>query len=111
MERAPKWAELRAFGERIELLGFEGMHPGKIVKAHLFQRPENSEATQILQMDHNPSHNDDRIVPDSAGRFAETLRFRLGLCSLRKAAHDDHDWRPGRRRAYMLNPDQKVAHR
>jgi hypothetical protein len=37
------------FGERVELLGFERMHPGKIVKGAPFSENATSENTQTLQ--------------------------------------------------------------
>src|SRR6266481_2828728 len=58
------------FAERIELMGFEGLNPGKIVKGAPFSAMASSETTQTLQ-DGNTIHRttSSALYRDSQGRF------------------------------------------
>src|SRR6476646_5330609 len=58
------------FGDRIELMGFEGLHPGKIVKGAPFSATASSDTTQTLQ-DGTTIHRttSSTLYRDSQGRF------------------------------------------
>src|SRR6267154_3334865 len=102
------------FGERIELLGFEGMHPGKVIKGAPFSATGNSETTQTLQ-DGTTIHrtNSTALYRDSAGRFRREVTLS-GLGPL-QASGKPHTMimigDPVAGVHYMLNPDKKVAHK
>jgi len=102
------------FGERIELLGFEGLHPGKVVKGAPFSATGNSETTQTLQ-DGTTIHrtNSTALYRDSAGRFRREVTLS-GLGPLQTSGKPHTMIMIGDPVAgvhYMLNPDQKVAHK
>ncbi|MCU1241231.1 MAG: hypothetical protein JWO71_1957 [Candidatus Acidoferrum typicum] len=102
------------FGERIELLGFEGLHPGKTVKGAPFSAIGNSVTTQSLQ-DGTTIHRttSTALYRDSAGRFRREVTLS-GLGPL-QASGKPHTMimigDPVAGVHYMLNPDQKVAHK
>ena len=102
------------FGERIELLGFEGLHPGKVVKGAPFSATGNSEATQILQDGTTIHHTTTTaLYRDSAGRFRRDVTLS-GLGPLQTSGKPHTMIMIGDPVAgvhYMLNPDQKVAHK
>jgi hypothetical protein len=102
------------FGEGVELLGFEGMHGGKVVKGAPFSATATSDTTQTLQ-DGNTIHRTTKsnLYRDSEGRVRREITFS-GFGPLQA---------PGKPRTmimindpvagahYMLNPDDKVAHK
>jgi hypothetical protein len=102
------------FGEHIELLGFEGLHPGKVVKGAPFSATGSSETTQTLQ-DGTTIHrtNSTALYRDSAGRFRREVTLS-GFGPLQTSGKP-HTMiaiaDPVAGVHYMLNPDQKVAHK
>jgi hypothetical protein len=100
------------FGERVELLGFEGVHPGKIVKGAPFSATATTERTQTLA-DGTVIHRStsSALYRDGQGRSRREITFS-GIGPLENA---------GKSRTmisiadpvtgvhYMLEPDQKVA--
>jgi hypothetical protein len=105
---------LGPFGERIELLGFEGLHPGKVVKGVPFSATANSDTTQTLQ-DGTTIHrtNSTALYRDSAGRFRREVTLSgIGLLQTSGKPHTmiaiaD----PVAGVHYLLNPDKKVANK
>ncbi|HLZ92495.1 MAG TPA: hypothetical protein VKQ28_12330 [Candidatus Acidoferrum sp.] len=102
------------FGNRIELLGFEGMHPGKVVKGVPFSATANSETTQTLQdgttIHRNTSSN---LFRDSEGRFRREVTLS-GFGPLQTSGNPRTMITIGDPVAgahYMLDPQQKVAHK
>jgi hypothetical protein len=102
------------FAEGLELLGFEGMHPGKVVKGAPFSATATSDTTQILQ-DGNTIHRTTKsnLYRDSEGRSRREITFS-GFGPLQAAGKtrtmtmiDD----PVAGAHYMLDPDAKVAHK
>jgi hypothetical protein len=101
-------------GERIELLGFEGMHGGKVVKGAPFSATANSDTTQTLQ-DGTTIHRttSSTLYRDSAGRARREVtlsgfgplqtsgkpRTMISIADPVAGVH------------YLLNPDEKVAHK
>ena len=102
------------FGERIELMGFEGLHPGKVVKGAPFSATASSDTTQTLQ-DGTTIHRNtsSTLYRDSQGRSRREVTFS-GFGPL-QAAGKPHTMiainDPVAGAHYMLNPDQKVAHK
>jgi len=102
------------FGDRIELLGFEGLHSGKVVKGAPFSATGNSETTQTLQdgtMIHRTTST--ALYRDSAGRFRREVTLS-GLGPLQTSGKPHTMIMIGDPVAgvhYMLNPSQKVAHK
>ena len=100
------------FGERIELLGFEGMHPGKIVKGAPFSANATSETTQTLQ-DGTVIHRTTKstIYRDGEGRSRREVTFS-GFGPL-DAAGKTHTMiminDPVAGAHFVLNPEEKVA--
>jgi hypothetical protein len=102
------------FGDRIELLGFEGLHPGKVVKGAPFSATGNSDTTQTLQ-DGTTIHRttSSAIYRDRAGRFRREVTLS-GLGPLQTSGKPHTMIMIGDPVAgvhYMLSPDQKVAHK
>ncbi len=63
-----------AFGERIELLGFGGMHGGKVVKGAPFSAVAVSESTQTLaDGNHITRKTQTNLYRDSQGRFRKEV--------------------------------------
>lgn len=102
------------FGEGVELLGFEGMHGGKVVTGAPFSATATSDTTQTLQ-DGNTIHRTTKssLYRDSQGRFRRDVSFS-GFGPLH-AAGKTHNMiminDPVGGAHYMLNPDEKVAHK
>ncbi len=102
------------FGEGIELLGFEGLHPGKVVKGAPFSATANSDTTQTLQ-DGTTIHRttSTSLYRDSAGRFRREVTLS-GFGPLQTSGKP-HTMitiaDPVAGVHYFLNPDQKVAHK
>jgi hypothetical protein len=101
-------------GEHIELLGFEGLHPGKIVKGAPFSATANSDTTQTLQ-DGTTIHRttSSTLYRDSQGRFRRDVTLS-GFGALQASGKPRTVIAIGDPVAgvhYMLNPDKKVAHK
>jgi hypothetical protein len=102
------------FAERIELMGFEGLNPGKVVKGAPFSATASSESTQTLQ-DGTTIHRttSSALYRDSQGRSRREITLS-GFGPLQA---------PGKTRTmitiadpvagahYLLDPEQKVAHK
>jgi hypothetical protein len=103
-----------AFGERIELLGFEGMHSGKVVKGAPFSATATSETTQTLP-DGTVIHRTTTttLYRDGQGRSRREVTFSgFGPLAASGKAHTMvmiND--PVAGAHYMLNAEQKVAHK
>ena len=102
------------FGERIELLGFEGMHAGKVVKGAPFSATASSETVQKLQdgntIDRTTSS---ALYRDSQGRVRRevTLSGFGPLQTSGKLRTMITIGDPGAGVHYLLDPEQKVAHK
>lgn len=100
------------FGERIELLGFEGMHPGKVVKGAPFSATATSETTQTLQ-DGTVIHRtaSSALYRDSQGRSRREATFSgFGPLATAGKTHTMvmiND--PVAGTHYILNTEEKVA--
>jgi len=102
------------FGEGIELLGFEGMHSGKIVKGVPFSATGSSETIQTLQngtkIDRTTST---AVYRDSAGRLRREVTLS-GFGPLQTSGKPHTMIMIGDPVAgvhYLLDPNQKVAHK
>jgi hypothetical protein len=102
------------FGERIELLGFEGMHAGKIVKGAPFSATASSETTQTLQdgtvIDRTTSS---ALYRDSQGRVRREVTL-AGFGPLQTSGKPRTMITIGDPVAgvhYLLDPEKKVAHK
>ena len=102
------------FAERIELMGFEGLNPGKVVKGAPFSATASSETTQTLQ-DGTTIHRttSSRLYRDSQGRSRrETTLSGFGpLQASGKARTMITIGDPVAGAHYLLDPEQKVAHK
>jgi hypothetical protein len=102
------------FGEPMELMGFEGMHGGKLVKGAPFSATSSSETSQTLQ-DGTAIHRTSQgaIYRDSQGRSRHEMTF-TGVGPL-AASSGTHQMiaiaDPVAGVHYMLNPDKKEAHK
>jgi hypothetical protein len=98
----------------MELLGFEGMHGGKVVKGAPFSATASSESTQTLQ-DGTSIHRttSSALYRDSQGRFRREVTLS-GFGPL-QASGKPHTMitigDPVAGAHYMLDPEQKVAHK
>ena len=64
------------FGQRMELMGFEGMHGGKVVTGAPFRAVAVSETTQSLPDGNNITRKSQTtIYRDSQGRFRQEVTF------------------------------------
>jgi hypothetical protein len=103
-----------AFSDRIELLGFEGMHPGKVVKGAPFSATATSDTTQTLP-DGTVIHRTttSTLYRDGQGRSRREVTFS-GFGPL-AASGKTHTMvmisDPVAGAHYMLNTEQKVAHK
>ena len=102
------------FGERMELLGFEGLHPGKVVKGAPFSATASSESTQTLQ-DGTSIHRttSSTLYRDSQGRFRREVTLS-GFGPLEASGKPRTMITIGDPVAgvhYMLDPQKKVAHK
>ncbi len=102
------------FGGPMELMGFEGMHGGKLVKGVPFSAASSSETTQTLQ-DGTAIHRTSQgvIYRDSEGRSRRELTFS-GIGPL-AASGGTHKMvaiaDPVAGVHYMLDVDKKIAHK
>jgi hypothetical protein len=101
-------------GERIELLGFEGLRPGKIVKGAPFSATANSDTTQTLQ-DGTTIHRttSSTLYRDGQGRVRREVSLS-GFGPL-QASGKPHTMitigDPVADVHYFLDPEKKVAHK
>jgi hypothetical protein len=100
------------FGQRMELLGFEGMHGGKVVTGAPFSAVAISESMQSLSDGNNITRKTQTtLYRDSQGRFRKEVNFSaVGILA-----------EPGQPRSivviqdpvanvgYSLDPDRKIA--
>ena len=102
------------FGERIELLGFEGMHPGKVVKGAPFSATATSETTQTLP-DGTVIHRatTSMLYRDGQGRSRREVTFSgFGPLAAAGKAHTVvmiND--PVAGAHYMLSAEERIAHK
>jgi len=101
------------FGEKIELLGFEGMHGGKVVTGAPFSAVGVSETTQTLSDGTHISRKTQvNLYRDSQGRFRKEVTLSgigpLDASGQPKSFVIIHD--PVAGTGYMLEPAAKVAH-
>ncbi|HXN54045.1 MAG TPA: hypothetical protein VN943_19095 [Candidatus Acidoferrum sp.] len=102
------------FAERIELLGFEGLHPGKVVKGAPFSATANSDTTQTLQ-DGTTIHRttSSTLYRDGQGRVRREVSLS-GFGPL-QASGKPHTMitigDPVAGAHYLLDPEQKLAHK
>ena len=102
------------FGERIELLGFEGLHGGKVVKGAPFSATASSQTTQTLQDGTTINRTTSSVLyRDSQGRSRRevTLSGFGPLQTSGKARTMIMIGDPVAGAHYMLDPEQKVAHK
>lgn len=108
---APPEASAMFTEERVELLGFGGMHGGKVVKGSPFSAVAVSEMTQTLADGNRIVHKSQTsLFRDSQGRFRrETSLPALGpLAALpTHGIIEIHD--PVAGTAYILEPEGKIA--
>jgi hypothetical protein len=103
-----------ALGERIELLGFEGMHSGKVVKGAPFSATATSETSQTLP-DGTVIHRTttSTLYRDSQGRSRREVSFSgfgpLTTTGKPRTMIMIND--PVAGAHYMLNAEEKVAHK
>jgi hypothetical protein len=102
------------FGERIELLGFEGLHGGKVVKGAPFSATASSQTTQTLQDGTTINRTTSSVLyRDSQGRSRREVTLSgFGWLQISGKPHTmimigD----PVARAHYLLDPEQKVAHK
>jgi hypothetical protein len=99
-------------GERIELLGFEGMHGGKVVTGAPFSAVGVSETTQTLaDGNHITRKTQTNLFRDSQGRFRKEITLSgfgpLAASGQPKSFVIVHD--PVASASFVLHPDTKVA--
>jgi hypothetical protein len=102
------------FGERMELMGFEGLHPGKVVKGAPFSATASSETTQTLADGTKIQRSTtSTLYRDSQGRFRREVTLS-GFGPL-QASGKPHTMitigDPVASAHYVLDPEQKVAHK
>src|ERR1700682_1576121 len=102
------------FAERIELLGFEGLHPGKVVKGAPFLATADSDTTQTLQ-DGTTIHRttSSTLYRDGQGRVRREVSLS-GFGPL-QASGKPHTMitigDPVADVHYFLDPEKRVAHK
>jgi hypothetical protein len=101
-----------AFGERIELLGFGGLHGGKVVKGAPFSAVSVSESTQTLaDGNHITRKTQTNLYRDSQGRFRKEVA--LPAIGPLAASGQPHSLviisDPVAGTEYVLEADEKVA--
>ena len=102
------------FGERMELLGFGGMHGGRVVTGAPFSAVAVSETTQTLaDGNHITRKTQTNLFRDSQGR----IRREVTLSGFGPMASSEQPKSfvvindPVARETFMLHPDQKTAER
>src|ERR1700687_633579 len=110
----PRGGPAGPFAERMELMGFEGLNPGKIVKGAPFSATASSETKQTLQDGSNIVRTtSSTLYRDSQGRSRRevTLSGFGPLQTSGKASTMITIGDPVAGVHYMLDPVQKVAHK
>lgn len=102
------------FGKRMELLGFGGMHGGKVVQGSPFSAVAISETSQTLaDGNHITRKTQTNLFRDSQGRFRKEISLPLfgpvASSGQPKSFVVIND--PVAGVGYMLEPDKKVAHK
>src|SRR5882724_10488328 len=102
------------FGERMELLGFGGMHGGKVVTGAPFSAVAVAESKQTLADGTVISHKaQSNLFRDAQGRSRREATIpAIGPLAANGAPRSFvmiHD--PVAQTGYMLEPDQKIAHK
>ena len=100
------------FGERMELLGFGGMHGGKVVTGAPFSAVAVSETTQTLaDGNHITRKTQSNVFRDSEGRVRREITLSgfgpMASSGQPKSFVVIND--PVARATFMLHPDQKTA--
>lgn len=100
------------FGERMELLGFGGMHGGKVVTGAPFSAVAVSETTQTLaDGNHISRKTQSNVFRDSQGRIRREMTLSgfgpMASSQQPKSFVVIND--PVAQTTYMLHPDQKTA--
>lgn len=103
-----------AFGERMELLGFGGMHSGKVVTGAPFSAVAVNESKQTLADGTTITHKSQaNLYRDAEGRFRkEVTPPAIGPLSSNGKPRSFiliHD--PVAGASYILNPEGKIAHK
>jgi hypothetical protein len=104
--------EAGMIGERIELLGFEGLHGGKVVTGAPFSAVAVSETIQTLADGNHITHKTEtNLFRDSQGRFRKEVTLpaigplaTLGQPNMFVLIHD-----PVAGTTFTLHPDVKIA--
>ena len=101
------------FGESLELLGFGGMHGGKVVTGAPFTAVAVAESKQTLADGTVITHKvQSNLYRDAQGRFRREVTLPaigpLAASGTPKSLVMIHD--PVAQTAYVLDPNQKVAH-
>ncbi|HTC65981.1 MAG TPA: hypothetical protein VK685_02540 [Candidatus Acidoferrum sp.] len=102
------------FGGPMELMGFEGMHGGKLVKGAPFSATTSSTTQQTLQDGTTINRTaNGAIYRDSEGRSRREVTFTgVGPLAATGGPHKMVSiFDPVAGAHYMLNPDKKVAHK
>src|ERR1700724_1890519 len=102
------------FGGPMELMGFEGMHGGKLVKGAPFSATTTSTTQQTLQDGTTINRTvQGAIYRDSQGRSRREVTFTgVGPLAATGGTHKMVAiFDPVAGAHYMLNPDKKVAHK
>ena len=102
------------FGGPMELMGFEGMHGGKLVKGAPFSATTTSTTQQTLQDGTTINRTaNGAIYRDSEGRSRREVAFTgVGPLAATAGTHKMVAiFDPVAGAHYMLNPDKKVAHK
>ena len=100
------------FGQRMELLGFEGLHGGKVVTGSPFSAVAVSESTQSLPDGNNITRKTQTtLYRDSQGRFRKEVNF--SAAGLLAGSGQPRSFvviqDPVAKVGYSLEPDQKIA--
>jgi len=100
------------FGRRMELLGFEGMHGGRVVTGAPFSAVAVSESTQSLSDGNNITRKTQTtLYRDSQGRFRKEVNFSaVGIfAETGKPRSLVVIQDPVAKVGYSLDPDRKIA--
>lgn len=112
MEQGPG-PEFGPMSEHIDMLGFEGMHGGRVVTGAPFSATATSESVQTLaDGSHITRKTQTNLFRDSQGRFRKETTVQgfgpLAASGQPKTFIIIHDAVGGT--VFALNPDQKIAH-
>jgi hypothetical protein len=112
MHGGPGGSMVPPMGDRIELLGFEGMHGGKVVTGAPFSAVAVSESTRTLaDGNHISRKTQTNLFRDSQGRFRKEVTFPaigpLATSGQPKSFVFVND--PVAQQNFVLHPDEKTA--